>query len=313
MPTENPFEALGRNPIINAAANQKLNDTAASETRHLRRSAHVLRQAAISILREKYPQMPEESLNIPDENYLIRFRQMSLSERSETYGPFQDVQGAMFFDYVIAVVRSKYNKDGQDAPLSHNPAILLRENRNRIATLLQYNIAGDGRVIPVLRQNAIQEALLNKAARDSILAEAASESPGMHNTRLCTELQQPIVGLELVYKDIQDMIGGDGDNDPCVDRNGENEGKSINSQLPRHSSHPLSLSPSLSPLPLPPPPTSHSLACCLLPLLQHPPLVPLSSPNPTPCRYRSRQCRRVPRRRRRRSRAARRSLRRWRS
>jgi hypothetical protein len=121
MPTENPFEALGRNPIINAAANQKLDDTAASETRHMRRSAHVLRQAAISILREKYPQMPEESLNIPDENYLIRFRQMSLSERSETYGPFQDVQGAMFFDYVIAVVRSKYNKDGQDAPLSHNP------------------------------------------------------------------------------------------------------------------------------------------------------------------------------------------------
>ena len=98
-----------------------------------------------------------------------------------------------------------------------------KENRNRIATLLQYNIAGDGRVIPVLRQNAIQEALLNKAARDSILAEAASESPGMHNTRLCTELQQPIVGLELVYKDIQDMIGGDGDNDPCVDRNGGNE------------------------------------------------------------------------------------------
>ena len=30
-------------------------------------------------------------------------------------------------------------------------------------------------------------------------------------------------GLELVYKDIQDMIGGDGDNDPCVDRNGGNE------------------------------------------------------------------------------------------
>ena len=33
MPTENPFEALGRNPIITAAANQKLDDTAASETR----------------------------------------------------------------------------------------------------------------------------------------------------------------------------------------------------------------------------------------------------------------------------------------
>jgi len=71
-----------------------------------------------------------------------------------------------------------------------------KENRNRIATLLKYNIAGDDRVIPVLKQNAIQEALLNKAARDSILAEAASESPGMYNTRLCTELQQPIVGLE---------------------------------------------------------------------------------------------------------------------
>ena len=121
MPTENPFEALGRNPIINAAANQKLDDTAASETRHMRRSAHVLRQAAISILREKYPQMTEEPLTIPDANYLTRFRQMSLSERAETYGLFQDVQGAMFFEYVIAVVRSKYNKDGQDAPLSHNP------------------------------------------------------------------------------------------------------------------------------------------------------------------------------------------------
>jgi hypothetical protein len=46
MSTENPFEALGRNPIINAAANQKLDDTAASETRHMRRSACVRRGPA---------------------------------------------------------------------------------------------------------------------------------------------------------------------------------------------------------------------------------------------------------------------------
>ena len=104
MPTENPFEALGRNPIITAAANQKLDDTAASETRVMRRSAQVLRNAAISILSEQLPQVPAEPCIIPDETFLTRFRQMSLAERVETYDPFQNVQGAMFFDYVISVV-----------------------------------------------------------------------------------------------------------------------------------------------------------------------------------------------------------------
>ena len=121
-----------------------------------------------------------------------------------------------------------------------------KENRNRIATLLQFNIAGDERVIPVLEQNAKQEALLNKAARDSILAEAASENPGAYNTRVRTELQQPIVGFELIFKEIQDMSGGDGDDGPCVDRDGGKKGKLIIPSYP--GSHP-SLPPSLSLLP----------------------------------------------------------------
>jgi hypothetical protein len=119
---DNPFQSVAINPTIRAAATQKINETETSKKSRLNRSAIMLREAAVSLLHANHQTSVTKC--IPDENALTRLKQLSPSERAETYGPFQDVQRAIFFEYVISVVRGRYSKNGQpDTPISHHPRL----------------------------------------------------------------------------------------------------------------------------------------------------------------------------------------------
>lgn len=77
------------------------------------------------------------------------------------------------------------------------------ENRERIARLMQLHIAGDERLLQVFQQNADAGAVLNKAARESLLAEqAAADNTDSFNMHVHSQLMPPITGIDLVLSEI---------------------------------------------------------------------------------------------------------------